>query len=120
MCTVNVLISTSWSSGYALLSAAGGLKFKSDTLLPTLATAATFFRKELCLKYRYKIMFLHCKFLCHLFNSINFYLNRPRIKLFLPKKYKIFERWGLYPQTAVTAPPLPLQISSYTPVYTDM
>ena len=28
------------------------------------------------------------------FNSINFYQNRPKIKIFLPKKYKIFERWG--------------------------
>ena len=32
-------------------------------------------------------------------NSINFYQNRLKIKLFLPKKYKIFERWGIRPHT---------------------
>ena len=29
-------------------------------------------------------------------NSINFYQNRPKIKLFLPKKF-FFERWGIRP-----------------------
>ena len=48
------------------------------------------------------------------FDRINFYQNRPKIKLFLPKKYKIFERWGLVP------PPdphnsTPLQNSDYEP-----
>ena len=51
------------------------------------------------------------------FNSINFYQNRLKIKLFLPQKIKIFERWeprlqapmdpggwGLRPQIPVTAP----------------
>ena len=33
------------------------------------------------------------------FNSINFYQNRPKVKLFLTKNYKSFERWGLRPQT---------------------
>ena len=37
-------------------------------------------------------------------NSINFYQNRPNIKLFLLTKYKFFERWGLCPQTSVTTP----------------
>ena len=36
------------------------------------------------------------------FNSINFYQNRPNIKLFSPKKDKIFERWGLHHQTSLT------------------
>ena len=31
------------------------------------------------------------------FNSINFYQNRLKIKLFLPKKYKFFERLELRP-----------------------
>ena len=37
------------------------------------------------------------------FNSINFYQSRPKIKLFVPKKYKIFERCP------------PLQIFGYAP-----
>ena len=55
------------------------------------------------------------------FNSINFYQNRPKIKLFLPPKiYKIFERWGLRPQTLVTIPPFrflatPLLLASQQP-----
>ena len=32
-------------------------------------------------------------------NSIDFYQNRPKIKIFLPKKYKFFERWGIRPYT---------------------
>ena len=61
------------------------------------------------------------------FKSNNFYQNRPKVKLFLQKKYKIFERWGSAPrppmasgrwwnssQTLNTAPP-PLQISGYAP-----
>ena len=47
------------------------------------------------------------------FHSINFYQNRPKVKLFFPKKYKTFERWGLRPKIPVTAPPL--QISDYAP-----
>ena len=38
------------------------------------------------------------------FNSNNFYQNWLKIKLFLPKKYKIFEDWGLRPQTPGTTP----------------
>ena len=45
------------------------------------------------------------------FNSINFYQNRHKIKLFLRQKRKIFLRWGLRPQTSVppagTLPPDP-------------
>ena len=37
----------------------------------------------------------------HFKNNI-FLLNSPKIKLFLQKKCKIFERWGLRPQTLVT------------------
>ena len=40
------------------------------------------------------------------FNSIKFDQNRPKIKLFLPKKYKIFERWVLCPPDLITAPPI--------------
>ena len=40
------------------------------------------------------------------FNSINFYQNRPKTELFLPKKYKNFESLGLHPQTSDTVPPL--------------
>ena len=36
------------------------------------------------------------------------------MKLFLEKNFKIFERWGLRPQTPQTAPPL--QISGNAPV----
>ena len=35
------------------------------------------------------------------------------MKLFLQKKCKIFERWGLRPQTPKTTPPL--RISGYAP-----
>ena len=34
--------------------------------------------------------------------SIIFYQNRTKIKLFLQKKCKIFERWGLRPQTSMS------------------
>ena len=41
-----------WSNGNALVSGAGGLKFKSRArqigTFPAVATAATFFRKKLC------------------------------------------------------------------------
>ena len=37
------------------------------------------------------------------------------MKLFLQKKCKIFDRWGLRLQTPETAPP-PLRISGYAPV----
>ena len=36
--------------------------------------------------------------------SIIFYQNSPKIKLFLPKKGIILERWGLHPQAPKTAP----------------
>ena len=42
---------------------------------------------------------------------INFYQNRPKIKLFLRKKYKIFERRGLHPQIPGTA--YTFEISGY-------
>ena len=66
------------------------------------------------------------------FNSINFYQNRLKLKSFLPKKDKIYERWGPRLQThnghkRLGAPPpdprnspLTLQISGYIPAYTDM
>ena len=39
------------------------------------------------------------------FKSINFYQNRPKIKLFLQNKHKkIFERWGLRPLTPRATP----------------
>ena len=47
------------------------------------------------------------------FNSIMFHQNRPKIKLVFAKIDKIFERWGLRPQTPEKAPPL--QISGYAP-----
>ena len=37
--------------------------------------------------------------------SINFHQNKPKIKLILKKKYKIFDRWELHPQPPETAPP---------------
>ena len=45
------------------------------------------------------------------FNGIKFYQNWPKIKLFLQKKYKNFERWGLCPDILnglqrLRAPPL--------------
>ena len=39
------------------------------------------------------------------FDSINFYQNRPRIRLFFQKN-KIFERWWLRPQTPATVLPI--------------
>ena len=47
------------------------------------------------------------------FTSYNFYPNRPKIKLFFPKRYKIFEGWGLRPQTPLNTPQV--QISGYAP-----
>ena len=54
----------------------------------------------------------HVVDLCNQFNHvfaqlvsmprINFYQNRPKMKLFLQKKYKIFERRRLRPHTPVT------------------
>ena len=38
------------------------------------------------------------------FKSIIFYQNRPRIKLFLQKEKKKFERWGLRPHTPKASP----------------
>ena len=38
------------------------------------------------------------------FNNIDLYQNRSKIKLFLLKKYKIFELWGLRPLTSMTIP----------------
>ena len=46
------------------------------------------------------------------FKSINFYQNRPKIKLFKIKQQN-FELWGLHLLTPKTA--LPLQISGYAP-----
>ena len=53
------------------------------------------------------------------FQSINFYQNKPKIKLFLQKikvfwPIKAFDGWGRGFQTPETAPP-PLQISGYAP-----
>ena len=48
------------------------------------------------------------------FNSIKLYQNRPKIKLVFVKKDKIFECWGLRPQTPEKAPS-PLQISGNAP-----
>ena len=47
------------------------------------------------------------------FKRIIFYKNSSKIKLFLQKKCKNFDRWGLRPQTPKTAPPL--KISVYAP-----
>ena len=44
------------------------------------------------------------------FSSITFCQNRPKINLILQKKYKIFKRWLLRPQTPATAPLPSLQI----------
>ena len=38
-------------------------------------------------------------------NNIKFYQNRPRIKLVLTEKYKIFERWELRPHIPKQPPP---------------
>ena len=40
------------------------------------------------------------------FDSINFYQNKPKIELFLLKKRKIFEHWGLRPQTPKRSHPI--------------
>ena len=57
---------------------------------------------------------LHCQFLCRILKAL-FYQTSSEIKLFLQKKCKIFERWGLRLQTPKTA--VPLQISGYAPGY---
>ena len=43
-------------------------------------------------------------------NSINFYQNRSKIKLFLPKKNFFFERWGIRPPH-----PMPLVAGGLAP-----
>ena len=56
-------------------------------------------------------------------DSINFYQNRPKIKLFLPKKEKYFERLGIHPphpmpQVAggfALGPQLPLVVGGSAP-----
>ena len=45
------------------------------------------------------------------FKSFIFHQNSPKIKLFLKKKCKILKRWGLRPQTPITASQL--RISGY-------
>ena len=50
------------------------------------------------------IMCCHCKFLSVFslmprWKSINFYQNKPKIKLYCKKKIKFFECWELCPQT---------------------
>ena len=57
---------------------------------------------------------LHCQFLCRILKAL-FYQTSSEIKLFLQKKCKIFERWGLRPQTPRTA--APLRISGYLQLY---
>ena len=57
---------------------------------------------------------LHCQFLCRILKAL-FYQASSKIKLFLQKKCKIFERWGRSPQTPKTA--APLRISGYAPGY---
>ena len=69
-------------------------------------------------------MILHFKFLCQVLIALIFI--KIGLKLFLPKKYKIFEHWGLRPQTPVLptdgdfapdpqASSPPLQNSGYAP-----
>ena len=55
---------------------------------------------------------LRSQFLCHVLKTI-FLLNSTKIKLFLQKKSKGFERWGPRPQTPKLPPPL--RISGYAP-----
>ena len=50
------------------------------------------------------------------FDRINFYQNRPKIKLFLPKKYKIFGAPGVPPPDPRNSPP-PLQNADYKPAH---
>ena len=57
---------------------------------------------------------LHCQFLCRILKAL-FYQTSSEIKLFLQKKCKIFERWGLRPQISKTA--APLRISGYASLY---
>ena len=82
---------------------------------------------------------MHCQFLIHVLKALLFNQNSPKMKLFLQKKSKIFERGGLRPQTPVPPaaggfapkppasggwsfaprppkqPPPPLRISGYAP-----
>ena len=44
---------------------------------------------------------LHCQFLSHVLKALFYNENSPKMKLFLQKKCKIFERWGVRPQTPV-------------------
>ena len=57
---------------------------------------------------------LHCQFLCCNLKAL-FCQTSSEIKLFLQTKCKIFERWGLRPQTPKTA--ASLQISGYAHGY---
>ena len=56
------------------------------------------------------------------FKNINFYLNRPKIKLFLQKKttqnFRVLGAPPVAEDSAPIYPPPPLQISGYTSAYT--
>ena len=68
---------------------------------------------------------MHCQFLSHVFKALLKNQNSPKMKLFLQKKCKIFERWGRSPLTLVPSAAggfasrpqntPPLRISGYAP-----
>ena len=49
------------------------------------------------------------------FDIINFYQNRPKIMLFLPKNIQNFRALGAPPPDPSNSPPPPLQNSGYEP-----
>ena len=55
---------------------------------------------------------LRCQFLCHVLIALCFIKIALKLVIFA-KKCKIFEHWGLCPQTSKTAPPL--RTSGYAP-----
>ena len=57
---------------------------------------------------------LLCQFLCRILKAL-FYQTSSKIKLFLQKNTKVFERWELRSQTPKTA--APLRISGCAPGY---
>ena len=64
--------------------------------------AITFHIARLCDSYNHVFVLL---IFMPRFNSVSFFRNKPKIKLFLTKNTKILECWGLRPQTPATAPP---------------
>ena len=68
---------------------------------------------HLCIQFNHGFVLLISMISMPYFKSINFYQNRPKIKLFLPKNIKFSSSEGSAPRPPKQPPPPPLQISGY-------